>query len=228
MWLHCAVLFFFSFLKRAGKGNRLRDPAKKWHAAWVGTAARTHELPITPRLPFVCLSLSLSLFVCLSVRLPPPTPSGCFCGLFSCRCHSDCDADGPNRLPVCLDMSSVCVCVCLIKRQSALGLERKCLENYVMSSFLKGEKVKKKKKSYLSICTSLCLHTSQYTKRAQCSRMPRSLRHGYFRMSRELSVDISPLLFLNCLFCKLVAVFQRALCQAVEGVGVDARLFAWV
>ncbi len=169
-----AVCESFSFLKRAGKGNRLGDPAKKWHGARVGTAARTHELPISPlsfSLSLFCLSvsLSLSLFVCLSVSLslslslPPLLPSGCFCGLFSRRCHSDCDADSPNRLPVCLDMSSVCVC--LIKRQSALGLERKCLENYVMSSFLRGGGLRRRrKKSYLSICMSPCLHMSQYTR----------------------------------------------------------------
>lgn len=101
-------------------------------------------------------ALSLSLSVCLS----PPSllpPSGCFCGLFSCRCHSDCDADIPNRLPVCLDMSSLCVYVCVrvIKRQSALGLERKCFENYVMSSFLKGGQTSRRRKKR-PICPHLC------------------------------------------------------------------------
>ena len=55
----------FSILKRVGKGNGLGDLAKKWHGARAGTAARTHELPISP------LSLSFPLSVCLSLCLPP-------------------------------------------------------------------------------------------------------------------------------------------------------------
>lgn len=62
---------FLSVPKRAGQGNRLGDPTKKWHGARVGTAARTHELPISPPSLFLSPSLSLSLSLPPSPHPPP-------------------------------------------------------------------------------------------------------------------------------------------------------------
>lgn len=60
MWRCCLPNVFF-LPKRAGKGSRRGDLTKKWHGARVGTAARTHELPISSLSPFISLSLSHSL-----------------------------------------------------------------------------------------------------------------------------------------------------------------------
>lgn len=93
--------------------------------------------PLAPSLPLsLCLSptLSPSLFLLL---LPPPLRVTVF--LFSFF-FVDCSTAVvivtvmQTAWTGCLSAWICQVCVCLIKRQSALGLERKCLENYVMSS----------------------------------------------------------------------------------------------
>ncbi len=193
----------FLFWREAGKGNRLGDLAKKWHGARVGTAARTHELPFSPRsnILFVCLSLPLSLspssrvavFVDCSptvviVTVMQTARAGCLSAWICQVCMCVC---------VC-----VCVCVCLIKPQSALSLERKCLENYVMSSFFKkkGEKVKKKKREEKNpICPCVRLSASIFLSvPGECSVY--ECRHAFFSMCRKLSVDILTVRILYCLF----------------------------
>lgn len=86
------------------------------------------------------LALSLSLCLPASFLSAPPTHRHFFFffGQFSHRCHRDCDAESPNWLPVCSDMSSVCGWKKTKdkKHQGSLCWKRKCLDNYVISSFI--------------------------------------------------------------------------------------------
>lgn len=143
----------FSFLKRVGKGNRLGDLAKKWHGAWVGTAARTHELPISP--------LSLLPFVCLSLSLCPPPRASRVAVFVDCSPAVVIATVMQTARTGCLSawICQVCVCVsdktpeCSRLREEVFGELCNVLFFFF---FLKGEKVKKKKKKN-PICPSVCL-----------------------------------------------------------------------
>lgn len=151
----------FSFLKRPGKGNRVENPAKKWHGARVGTAARTHELTISP--------FPLSLSVCLSAHPTPPPPASSSrvavfvdCSL-SVVIATVMQTARTGCLSAWICQVSVYVCVsdktpeCSRLREEVFG------ELCNVLFFKSGEKSRRRrKKSYLSICMFLCWYISQY------------------------------------------------------------------